>query len=79
MMYDLMYKKLQTDVAILLYLTYAQHSIYSLLYIFSLSLSFALLSTCSGVSDQRYGGSRLEAEVAELEESHTGTGQSLRV
>lgn len=38
---------------------------------------FFLLSFCSWISDQRYGGSRLEAEVVELEESHTRTGRSL--
>lgn len=44
---------------------------------FPLSLSFCLLSSCSWISNQRHGGSRLEAEVAELAESHTRSGQSL--
>lgn len=40
-----------------------------------LSLRLTLPSWCSRVCDRRHGGSRLEAEVAELEESHTRAGQ----
>lgn len=41
----------------------------------SLSLCLTLPSWCSRVCDQRHGGTRLEAEVAKLEESHTRAGQ----
>ena len=42
------------------------------------SLFTFVLSPCSWLSNQRHGGSRLEAEVAELEESLTRSGQSLK-
>lgn len=40
-------------------------------------LSSLPLSSCSWVSNQWYGGSRLEAEVVELDESYTRAGQGL--